>query len=111
MNSIGILVNGRLKSTRCPKKLIRPFAGTTLFELALQKLSVLGANLPVYVGVAEQELLELGSDYPAVQVLQRSMEAVQPGYADHRQVFAHYKHVDAEYIMWLNPCHPLLSID
>ena len=52
----------KTQSTRCPNKLIRPFGGTTLFELALQKLSVLSAKLPVYVGVAEQELLDLASD-------------------------------------------------
>ena len=109
MNKVGLVVNGRLSSTRCPKKLIRPFAGSTLFDIALSKLSSLSSQLKTYVGIADPELIQLASKYPAVNLLKRSQASIQPGYGDHREIFAHYKYIDAEYIMWVNPCHPLLS--
>ena len=109
MASIGIVVNGRISSTRCPQKLIRPFGGTTLFDIAMSKLSELSQNLKVYTGIADKELIDIAVKYPKVQILERSPEAVAPGYSDHKKVFAHFQHIDADYIMWLNPCHPLLS--
>ena len=47
MASIGIVVNGRISSTRCPQKLIRPFGGTTLFDIAMSKLSELSQYLKI----------------------------------------------------------------
>ena len=111
MPSVGLVVNGRLSSTRCPRKLIRPFSGTTLFDISLTKLSTLSSHVNTYVGVADQELINISSNYPNVKLLRRSQLAIQPGYGDHREIFAHYKLIDADYIMWINPCHPLLSIE
>jgi len=38
LDSIAILVQARLNSQRVPQKMIRPFAGTTLFGLVLDKI-------------------------------------------------------------------------
>ncbi|NJM31809.1 MAG: hypothetical protein HC848_01625 [Limnobacter sp.] len=38
MKTISVLVNARTKSTRMPRKLILPFAGTTLVDITLEKL-------------------------------------------------------------------------
>lgn len=64
-----------------------------------------------YFAVAEDELKERVTRYRNVELLERDPESVRPGYNDHRKVFAHYERCDSEYIMWLNPCHPLLSLD
>ena len=109
--TIGIVVNGRLQSTRCPQKLIRNFAGTTLFEIAMKKLAKLSANFNVYAGVAEKELIDIVDRYPEVKKLERSLEAVRPGYGAHEKVYEHYGWIEEDLIMWLNPCHPLLSPD
>lgn len=111
MTTISVLVNARTKSTRLPRKLVRPFAGTTLIDIALEKLDGMDFFDHRYFAVAESELMERAAGYKNIELLERSTDAVAPGYNDHRKVFAHYAQVESDYIMWLNPCHPLLSLD
>lgn len=111
MTTISVLINARTKSSRLPRKLVLPFAGTTLIDIALEKLDRMDFFSNRYFAVAERELREKAVVYPNVEILDRDADAVQPGYNDHRKVFAHYARVESDYIMWLNPCHPLLSLD
>src|SRR5688572_23415149 len=109
--TISVLINARTKSTRLPRKLVLPFAGSTLIDIALAKLDRLSFFSHRYFAVAEAELQERAAKYANIEVLDRDPEAIAPGYNDHRKVFAHYQRVDSDYIVWLNPCHPLLSPD
>lgn len=111
MATISVLINARTKSSRLPRKLVLPFAGTTLIDIALEKLDRMDFFAHRYFAVAEPELRSKALGYRNVEILNRDPDAVQPGYNDHRKVFAHYALVDSDYIMWLNPCHPLLSLD
>lgn len=111
MTTISILINARTKSTRLPRKLVLPFAGTTLIDIALEKLDRMDFFAHRYFGVAEPELRSKAERYRNVEILDRDPSAVAPGYNDHRKVYAHYERVQSDYIMWLNPCHPLLSLD
>lgn len=111
MTTISVLVNARTKSTRLPRKLVLPFAGTTLIDIALEKLNRMDFFAHRYFGVAEPELRSKAEAYRNVEILDRDPSAVMPGYNDHRKVYAHYERVQSDYIMWLNPCHPLLSLD
>jgi len=111
MTTISVLINARTKSSRLPRKLVLPFAGTTLIDIALEKLDRMDFFAHRYFAVAEPELREKAVGYRNVEILDRDPDAVQPGYNDHRKVFAHYARVESDYIMWLNPCHPLLSLD
>ena len=38
LNEILFIVQARVNSERAPKKMIRPFAGTNLFDIALKKI-------------------------------------------------------------------------
>ena len=111
MTTISVLINARMQSTRLPRKLLLPFGGTTLIDIALEKVNRLDFFSHRYFAVAEDELKERITNYPNVELLERSPDAVKPGYNDHRKVFAHYKMIDSDYIFWLNSCSPLLSID
>ncbi len=111
MTTISVLVNARTKSSRLPRKLVLPFAGTSLIDVALEKLDRMDFFSHRYFAVAESELREKAVGYRNIEILDREPDAVLPGYNDHRKVFAHYARVESEYIMWLNPCHPLLSLD
>ncbi len=42
--SIGVFSFGRSQSQRCPNKMLRPFAGTTLVDIALEKLATFGTR-------------------------------------------------------------------
>ncbi len=111
MMTISVLINARTKSSRLPRKLVLPFAGTTLIDIALEKLDRMDFFSHRYFAVAEPELREKAVGRRNIEILDRDADAVQPGYNDHRKVFAHYARVESDYIMWLNPCHPLLSLD
>jgi CMP-N-acetylneuraminic acid synthetase len=111
MTTISVLVNARTKSSRLPRKLLLPFAGTTLVDLTLEKLDRMDFFAHRYFGVAEPELRERAVRYRNIEILDRAADAVNPGYNDHRKVYAHYALVESDYMMWLNPCHPLLSLD
>jgi CMP-N-acetylneuraminic acid synthetase len=111
MPTISILVNARTGSTRLPRKLVRPFAGTTLVDIALEKLDRMDFFAHRYFAAAEDELKDRVHAHRNVELLERDADAVRPGYNDHRKVFAHYERVMSDYIFWLNPCHALLSIE
>ena len=110
MTTISVIVNARTSSSRLPRKLVLPFAGTTLIDIALDKLDRMDFFTHRYFAAAESELLDRAARCSHVEVLARDPEAVRPGYNDHRKVFAHYERVMSDYIFWLNPCHPLLSM-
>lgn len=111
MKTISAVINARLQSTRLPRKLLRPFAGSTLIEIALAKLDQMDFFDHRYFGVAEDELIQLAPDYQHITLLQRTPEAVKPGYGNHKVIYAHYESIESDYIFWLNPCHPLLTVD
>lgn len=111
MTTISVLINARTRSSRLPRKLVLPFAGTSLVDIALEKLDRMDFFAHRYFAVAEEELKLRLLHYPNVELLERDSDAVNPGYNDHRKVFAHYERVESDYILWLNPCHPLLSLD
>jgi CMP-N-acetylneuraminic acid synthetase len=111
MTTVSVLINARIRSTRLPRKLLLPFAQTTLIDIALEKLNRMDFFAHRYFAVAEPELRERAAGFDNIEILDRSTDAVLPGYNDHRKVFAHYARIESEYIMWLNPCHPLLSLD
>jgi CMP-N-acetylneuraminic acid synthetase len=111
MKTVSVVINARLHSSRLSRKLLRPFAGTTLIEIALEKINRMSFFDHRYLAVAEEELKRLAAAYPNVDLLGRSMEAVKPGYGDHKVIYEHYAWIDSDYIFWLNPCHPLLTIE
>jgi CMP-N-acetylneuraminic acid synthetase len=111
VTTISVLVNARTKSTRLPRKLVLPFAGSTLVDIALEKLDRMDFFDHRYFAVAEPELRSKAEKFVNIEILDRDSSAVAPGYNDHRKVFAHYERVQSDYIMWLNACHPLISAD
>ena len=111
MKSISVVINARLASTRVPQKLIRPFAGTTLIEIALAKLNEMDFFEHRYLGVAEDELKALASRFENVEILHRDVAAVKKGVNPPEVTFAHYLKVPSDYVFVFNPCLPFLSVE
>ncbi len=61
LDSIAIIVQARLNSQRVPQKMIRPFAGTTLFDIVLDKVKeALPSNQNnIWASVYEPELVDI----------------------------------------------------
>ena len=111
MKNISIVFNARVNSTRVPNKLLRPFANSSLFEIALEKLSKAKFVDNVYVGIGDEELIEIAKKYPNIKILRREKDAIKKGTHDQRITFRHYGLIETDYIMVVNPCQPLLSLE
>ena len=111
VKDIAIVIQARLSSTRIPRKMIRPFAGTTLFDIALEKVCK-SAVVPiknVHVCVYEQELIDIAKKYP-VSIIERSRQSSEEA-DDPKIIMEWYKKLpEFKYFVQVNACLPLLSI-
>lgn len=110
MKSISVVINARLQSTRVPKKLVRPFAGTSLLEIALDKVNRMDFFQHRYLAVAEDELKAYAEKFENIDVLDRDPAAVRKGVNPIEVTFAHYLKVPSDYVFVFNPCLPFLRI-
>lgn len=111
MKPVSAIVNARLQSSRTKSKMIRPFAGTTLVEIALEKLNQLDFFEHRFFAVAEAELKALAAPYDQVKILDRKAEAVAPGPHPALVTFEHYLRAPTQWIFVINACAAFLSID
>ena len=77
MRSISVVINARLQSTRVPQKLIKPFSGSPLIRIALDKLDKMDFFEHRFLGVADIELKNIAKDFKNIEVLSRSQDAVR----------------------------------
>lgn len=111
MKDITIVINARVQSTRVPKKIIRPFADTTLLDLALQKLEKINCEHK-FLAACEPEIMDIYSKYDdSIGILPRTKESVLPNKhkVDFRIAFKHYELVKTPYILSMNACFPFSS--
>jgi len=111
MKNISIVFNARVSSTRVPNKLLRPFANSSLFEIALEKLSKAQFVDNIYAGIGDDELIKIAKNYPDIKILKREKDAIKKGTHAQSITFKHYGFVETDYIMVVNPCQPLLSLN
>ena len=112
MREVAIVINARVSSSRCPRKLVRPFASTTLLDIALEKLSKIKVD-EKYLAAGDREILDIyHSNYSSkIGLLKRDEDSIAPGEHDHTVSFRHYKFTKSKYILIMNPCLPMTSID
>ena len=62
LDDIAVIIQARLNSEREPRKMIKPFADTTLSDVAIDKIleSKVIPKENFYFSVYEQELVQLG---------------------------------------------------
>ena len=111
LDSVAIIVQARLNSQRVPQKMIRPFYGTTLFDLVLEKIK---EALPskqdnIWASVYEPELVDIAKKQ-GVNIFNRSRasanndNSLQMIYEWHDKLPENYK-----YVMLVSGCNPLLE--
>lgn len=113
LNEVAFIVQARLNSQRVPQKMIRPFAGTTLFDLVLDKLlkSKVIPKDQIFASIHEQELIDI-AESKEINVWQRSYESanndnsLQTIYEWHDKLPARYK-----YVVLISGCNPLLKVE
>ena len=108
MKTLAGIIHARKNSTRCPNKHLRDLNGTTLIDIALDKLSKLDLD-EKYLAVYDEELKDKIID--GVQILHREYESVAPGNCHHSVMYKHLNNVKSDFIVNYNPCQPFLDVD
>lgn len=105
-----IFTQARLASQRLPQKMLLPFAGRSLWDIACSKLDQI--QLPTrqkWVSVYESQLEDVAEQYD-LSVYQRSYQSAHSdnGVAEIWEICSRVKF---DYYVMFNPCLPLLSVD
>ena len=118
MKSLTCVVQARISGgTRLPGKMIRPFAGTNLVQILLEKLTSCGniSQDKIYLSACEKEIIDIG-DALGVNIYHRDPESINEDNRSDpikhmRNVCSWVYDLNDEFFMMINPCNPLLSID
>tara|TARA_Y100000034_G_scaffold92333_1_gene111560 strand:- start:8285 stop:8962 length:678 start_codon:yes stop_codon:yes gene_type:complete len=108
MKTLTVFLNVRKNSSRLRNKLLRPFAGSNLFKIALDKLEVL-SGAERYVCAYDRDFLDLCSGRD-VDTLKRSKESASVDLPLNK-VFECLYSFNTDYAMFLNPCHAHLKVN
>jgi len=109
LKTIAVIIHARKDSTRCPNKHLRDIGGTTLIDLAIDKVSRLKNIEEVYLAAYDQELIDKAEG--KIKILKREYDSVAPGNAHHSIMYRHLKDVKSDFIINFNPCQPFLDVE
>lgn len=112
INRIAFVVQARLSSQRVPRKMIKPFADSNLFEIILEKLmkSDIIPKQNIIASVYEQELIDV-AESKGVTIFHRSYESAHNDNSLQKIYEWHDKlPPNIDYVVLISGCNPLLSI-
>jgi len=111
LDSVAIIVQARLNSQRVPQKMIRPFYGTTLYDLVLEKIkeALPSKQEHIWASVYEPELVDIAKRqgvniYNRSRVSANNDNSLQTIYEWHNKLPKNYK-----YVIKISGCNPLLE--
>ena len=109
MRDLAIIINARKNSQRCKNKLLRPFAHSTVLDIALSKLNQIN-EFPCYLACGEPEINSKLKFYQNVDNIWRSEDELNSDLPLSR-IYKYHERIDHEWIMFINPCLVLLKKD
>tara|TARA_B100000614_G_scaffold254880_1_gene270964 strand:+ start:444 stop:1136 length:693 start_codon:yes stop_codon:yes gene_type:complete len=111
IDDIAFIVQARLNSERVPGKMLKPFAGTTLFGLILDKLlsSEIIPSENIYASVWEKELFHEANTKRNIRTFHRSYESANND-NDIKKIYEWHNQLPHKYCILISGCNPLLSV-
>lgn len=111
IEDIAFIIYARLGSQRVPRKMLRPFANTTLIDLALSKVqcSKVIPKENFYLCAHETELIDSGENR-GVQIFKRG-EASANEDSHLPTLMEWWDKLPFTYCVAISPCHPFLRIE
>ena len=111
IKDIAVIVQARINSQRVPNKMLRPFAGTNLFELTLNKLlnSKVIPQQNIIASVYEDELKKI-TDKLNVNTYNRSYESANNDNSL-QKIYEWHNKLPFKYVIKINGCSPLLKTE
>lgn len=106
------IVQARLNSERLPNKMLKPFAGSNLFSILLDKLlsSKIIPSENIYASVYEDELFEEANIKRNIRTFRRSYESANND-SDITKIFEWHDKLPYKYVIIISACNPLLKIE
>lgn len=105
--SIAVIIQARCASERVPNKMLRPFAGSTLLDLAIERVLKAGIDeKDFFVSTADDEIAEVASRHN-VNVFWRSRASAAEPVALSTALEWHDKLMHDSFVI-VNACNPLL---
>jgi len=111
IDDIAFIVQARLNSQRVPQKMIKPFAGTNLFGLVLDKLlqSKVIPSENIIASVYEEELFYEANTKRNIRTFERSYESANND-NDIKKIYEWHNKLPHKYLVLISGCNPLLDI-
>ncbi len=111
IEDIAFIVQARLKSERVPNKMIRPFGGSNLFGIILDKLlqSDLIPSENIIASVHEEELFFEANTKRNIRTFNRSIESANSE-NDIKKIYEWHDKLPYKYCILISGCNPLLSV-
>ena len=115
IEDIAVIVQARLSSERCPRKMVRPFAGSTLTDIICQKIlkSKIIPKDNFYLAVNEPELVEIGKRNNVNVFLRSKESAIWDGGPDAKMtgMYEWWDKIPFKYVILVNACVSFLTTD
>lgn len=112
INDIAFVVQARMNSQRVPGKMLRPFAGTTLFGLVLDKLlqSKIIPSENIIASVYEKELFEEANTKRNIRTFNRSYNSANAENTI-QEIYEWHDKLPHKYVVLISGCNPLLKVE
>lgn len=111
ISDLCIVVQARLGSQRVRRKMLKPFAGTTLVELLFDKLKK-SSIFPIdqfYFSCYEEELKKIAINHK-INIFHRSKESAFCE-DDMKLIYEWHNKLPFKYVMLISACNPFLKIE
>lgn len=110
IEDIAVVIQARLGSQRVPQKMIRPIAGTTLTDIAIETIKGC-TSFPqenFYLSVHEPELLTIGEKH-GVNIYRRSERSANSEGTPMTEMYEWWNKLPHKYCVLVNACAPFLT--
>jgi CMP-N-acetylneuraminic acid synthetase len=111
LGDVAVVLQARLHSERIPQKMIVPFAGRTLLDIAVEKLtgSRVTDKSQRILAVHEAELAAIGKAH-GVNIFHRSERSARAEGVPLTLLYEWWDKLPFTYAVLINPCAPLLEV-
>jgi CMP-N-acetylneuraminic acid synthetase len=112
IDDVAIIIQARLGSQRVKQKMIRPFAGTTLLDIVLEKINNSSIIKPenFYLSAYEDEIKNIGEKH-GVQIFHRSEKSAKSEGTPMTDMYEWWDKLPHKYVVLINACAPMLTIE
>lgn len=110
IEDIAIVIQARLGSQRIPQKMIKPFAGTTLTDIFMEKVKKC-KSFPIdnfYLSANEPELVDIARKHK-INVFLRSRESAMSEGTPMSLMYEWHNKLPHKYVVLINACVPFLK--